>query len=246
MRGLTAAELLAAWEQGVGQPPFRRALILLTAAHPECSGEQLARLSIGRRDARLLALRERTFGGELVSVATCSACGEQLEFTFNAAEIRVASPAAEGEEPEALSLKLNGYDILFRLPDSTDLAAIAEVNEPAASQRLLHQRCIRAATVEGAAVNISDLPADVLAAVAARMEEADPQANVQLNLSCVRCGGQWQAVFDIESFFWAEITRWAERLLSDVHHLARAYGWREADILALSPARRAAYLSLIG
>jgi hypothetical protein len=30
----------------------------------------------------------------------------------------------------------------------------------------------------------------------------------------------------------------------EVDALARAYGWREADILALSPARRAAYLEL--
>jgi hypothetical protein len=253
MRGLTAAELLAAWEQGVGQPPFRRALVLLAAARPDCSIEQLARLSIGQRDARLLELRERTFGSRLVSVAPCADCGEQLEFTFEANEIRAAPPvdstpqpsAVEGAGPQALSLSLNGYDISFRLPASTDLEAIAEIAEPAAAQRVVLRRCIEAATFDGAAVSFSDLPADLLAVVAARMEEADPQANVQLNLTCVRCGKQWQAVFDIESFLWAELTRWAERLLLDVHQLARAYGWREADILAMSPHRRRFYLDLL-
>src|SRR5690348_3195643 len=123
MRGLTAAELLAAWEQGIGQPPFRRALALLAAALPGCSIEQLARLSIGRRDARLLELREQTFGSRLVSVASCAACGEQLEFTFDASEIRAApavdltpqASADEGVHPQSLSLSLNGYDVSFRL-----------------------------------------------------------------------------------------------------------------------------------
>src|SRR3954451_21058126 len=115
MRGVTAAELLSAWEQGLGQPSFRRALILLSAACPEWPTEQLARLSIGQRDARLLALRERIFGAELVSVTTCSACGEEMEFTCGTADIRVAAladqagappSACEADEPEPLSLNL--------------------------------------------------------------------------------------------------------------------------------------------
>jgi len=34
--------------------------------------------------------------------------------------------------------------------------------------------------------------------------------------------------------------------LSDVHTLARAYGWRERDILTLSPTRRQFYLNMVG
>ena len=37
---------------------------------------------------------------------------------------------------------------------------------------------------------------------------------------------------------------WARRTLRDVHVLARAYGWREADVLALSPTRRQIYVEL--
>jgi hypothetical protein len=178
-----------------------------------------------------------------------------MEFTFSTADIRVAAladqassqpSASEGDEPEPVSLNFNGYEVLFRLPNSTDLAAIADSAEPAASPRLLLQRCIQAARYKGAAVNDSDLPAEMLDEVAMRMEEADPQANVQLNLLCVRCGKQWQAIFDIESFLWSELNRWAERLLLEVHQLARAYGWREADILAMSPHRRQFYLEMLG
>jgi hypothetical protein len=37
----------------------------------------------------------------------------------------------------------------------------------------------------------------------------------------------------------------AQRLLMEVHLLARAYSWRESDILAMSPARRNAYLQQV-
>jgi len=51
--------------------------------------------------------------------------------------------------------------------------------------------------------------------------------------------------FDIASFFWAEICVQAKRLLREVHTLARAYGWREMDILSMSPARRQFYLEMV-
>ena len=44
----------------------------------------------------------------------------------------------------------------------------------------------------------------------------------------------------------AELATQAKRLLREVHFLARAYGWREADILAMSARRRQAYLEMVG
>ena len=90
------------------------------------------------------------------------------------------------------------------------------------------------------------LPAAVLQAVAAAMAAADPQGDVELALRCPACGHVWPAAFDIGSFFWAEVDAWARVLLSEIHTLASAYGWREADVLALSPWRRRCYLELIG
>jgi hypothetical protein len=83
-------------------------------------------------------------------------------------------------------------------------------------------------------------------AVIARMAEADPQADVQLDLSCPACRHRWLAVFDIVSFLWSEIDASARRTLQDVHRLATAYGWREPDILALTPWRRQVYLEMAG
>ena len=78
------------------------------------------------------------------------------------------------------------------------------------------------------------------------MEVCDPLAAIDIPLDCLNCGHQWQPLFDIVSFFWTEIAAQARRLLREVHTLARYYGWREADILAMSAIRRQFYLEMGG
>ena len=76
------------------------------------------------------------------------------------------------------------------------------------------------------------------------MADADPQASVDLSFSCPACGHRFDAAFDIASFLLAELHGWAQRMIADIASLARAFGWREADVLALSPIRRQLYLEL--
>jgi hypothetical protein len=229
----------------LSQGPVRRGLALLAAACPETPLETLARLSLGQRDACLLALREATFGPHLTSLAKCPGCGERLELNFDVADIRAAPPALLGAEvPEAETHLLNvaGYEVRFRLPNSLDLTEVAGGE---AGRQALFERCLLAVRRNGRAARVRRLPAEVISAVAARMGQADPQAEVHLALSCPACGCNWQALFDIVSFFWSEINSWAYRILHEVHTLASAYGWREADILAMSQARRQLYLEMV-
>ena len=253
MRVLSAFELVRVWEQGLARAPAQRALNLLAAACPNTPREVLAQLSIGERDARLLTLREWTFGPQLVSLATCPDCGERLELSFSVSDIRVGdvcvTPSAAplpgpGDEAgnETLSLSTGGYEVRFRLPNCLDLVVIADQKEVATTRGLLLERCILDAQQNGKETALDQLPADVIDAVMEHMTEADPQADVQLDLSCPLCDHRWQAAFDIVSFFWSEINVWAHRVLREVHILASAYGWREADILAMSPWRRQFYL----
>jgi hypothetical protein len=78
------------------------------------------------------------------------------------------------------------------------------------------------------------------------MEALEPGAAVTFDLTCPECGAQWSAPMDCGDVLWSELQVRAERLLLDVDALARAYGWSESQVLALSPTRRAAYLQLIG
>jgi hypothetical protein len=248
MMALSASELLAVWEQGQGRSPIACALLLLTAASPDLSP---AKLSIGRRDALLLSLREWLFGSRLVSLAVCPGCSRSVEVGFDLSEVRVA---ADGAQPEALTVRSGGYEARFRLPNSEDLEAVVTDAKTAAAGSApgsLLSRCLLEARRTGRkqpstpVESARELPPALVAAIAEKMEQADPQANVRLNLSCADCGRRWQAVFDIASYLWSEIDHWARRVLRETHLLASAYGWREADILAMSALRRRLYLEMV-
>ena len=227
---------MRAWEAGQGRSLTDRALLLLAHACPESSWDALAGLPIGERDGCLLTLREWTFGPALSSLVTCPACGDRLELNFTVADVRAAAADA------SLSIEAHGYEVDFRLPNSTDLI---DVEGAADSRRQLLQRCVQGARRRGEKYAFSRLPVRVLDVVVERMSEADPQAHVQTTLICRSCAHRWQAVFDIVSFFWEELGRWARRMLLDVHLLASAYGWRESDVLALPSWRRQYYLQLV-
>ncbi len=241
MRVPSAAELVDIWEVGAGQPLPQRVLQLLAAACPEASGDELLALTVGQRDARLLQLYERLFGPTLTVVAPCAACGEPLESCFPVADM----PLGEDPAVDPLhALRTDGYAVSFRLPASADLVALADESAADARSVLLARCLIEARDAEGQRVAAESLPRHVVAAVAAHMSAADPQADVQLDFTCPACEHRWQAAFDIACFLWNEIHAWARRTLRDVHVLARAYGWREADVLALSPTRRQIYVEL--
>jgi hypothetical protein len=242
MHALSALKLLEAWEQGFGQPPLQRALTLLAAACSETPLDVLEHLSLGQRDARLLTLREWTFGPQLLSLVTCHGCQERLELTLSLAQLR-ALPAAE--PGETLSLNVRGYAVCFRLPNSQDLVIISHQLDVATARQLLLERCLLAAHYDGQQQSAKQLPPQIVDAIVEHMAWADPQANIQLPLICPQCGHQWQAAFDIASFFWSEINAWAHRILREVHILASRYGWSERDILALSPWRRQFYLNMV-
>jgi hypothetical protein len=208
-----------------------RGLTLLAAARAEVSVEALAQLSIGQRDALLLRLREWTFGPQFISLATCPGCGERLELTFDATGLR--APAEVEATPE-LELSVADYAMRFRLLNSLDLIALGG-EDLTTARRLLLKRCLLQVQRAGAEASAEELPIEVMDAIAARMAKADPQADVQLALACPRCGHQWQATFDIVVFFWREIDAWVQRTLREVHILASRDGWREGDILAISP-----------
>ena len=85
----------------------------------------------------------------------------------------------------------------------------------------------------------------MLEQLSAHLAVSENYADTMLDLRCVACGHSWQLAFDIAAFLWTEITASARRCLGDVHTLAWAYGWREADILAMSAARRGFYLEQV-
>jgi hypothetical protein len=159
-----------------------------------------------------------------------------------AGALKVESPA----RGVALAVVSGDYQVEFRLPDSLDLCEVeAEAGaEDERSLRLL-QRCVTRAIAGERAVSAADLPGDVVKQISERMSQADPQAGIDLSMQCLDCSHRWSQPFDIASFLWTEVHAWALRTLSEVHQLAAAYGWSEAESLSLSPRRRGFYLEMI-
>jgi len=242
----SVVELLDAWERALSQSPVQRALTMLSAACPNATVAELARLSIGRRDSGLLSLRERLFGPQLMSLSNCPGCQERLELAFNVSDVRAPAVSFEVDNTAPLSLELNGYEITFRTPNSFDVMALDETRDVADNSQLILSRCLISVKGPNGENSAAQLPANVIEAITEGMSQADPQADVQLALTCPQCEHQWQASFDIVSFLWNEIDVWASRFLREVHIIASAYKWSEAEIFALTPWRRQMYLEMIG
>lgn len=231
MSALSAADVLELWDLAQARPD-RLAEALLARARPDLSVDERAALPIGRRDAALIDLRARCLGPRAQARASCPACQEALELELQLADLRAPDPGP----PADVVLERGELRLTLRLPTAADVAAAAAAPDPA---RALLARC---AGTDAAL----ELPDDLLAEAAERLAAADAQADLDLHLTCPACGHAWLAPFDIVPFFRAELRAWALRVARDVDTLARAYHWREPDILAMTPARRGLYLELVG
>jgi hypothetical protein len=236
----TAEKLLAMWERGDGERVARKALALLTSALPGASESELAALPVGSRDAALLDVRERLFGTRFSGRTFCPACTEQIELTFDACEVR-----REAAPQLGFSMRIGDCDVELRLPSTRDLEAIESCRDLESARAALFARCVESVQRGGECVAIDELPADAIELAAARMSEIDPQADVAFDVDCPSCAHAWREPFDAVTFLWNELDAAARHLLHEIHQIAVAYGWSEDHILALSPARRAAYLGML-
>ena len=185
MRALSSWELLRAWEQGIGASGVDRALLLLGAACKDSPEQDPAQYSVGERDAHLLTLREWTFGPEVSAVTHCPKCADALELNFRIDDLRAGGGAERTAEP--LALEDGDYRVKFRLPNSLDLRALQGAGDSVAKpDEQILQRCLLEVTCKGESVSVEQLPETVVVALSERMTEADPQAEVELALECVK------------------------------------------------------------
>jgi len=243
MHAPTAADWLRTWERGGDASAAARGLYLLGGSEAALGDEALLCLPLGRRDMLLLRLHARLFGRRLDSVAPCPACGAVVEAGFDADALLVEQgDTATTTGVFELQSATHGLLVRFRPVDCGDLLALQHCADVAQARRLLLERCVIEAANLGDGEPVADLPDALQAELAEAMAAADPQADLQLAFHCPECGHDWEPAFDIARFLWQELHAWALRLLRDVDTLARHYHWSEADILAMTPRRRQAYL----
>jgi hypothetical protein len=241
---LIGTDLLGLWEQGLHAPRVPRDDALLRAA-----GDATPPRALGPRNAALLAAHARWFGPALALHSTCPACAEVIEYSVDSAVMAQTLQASQPAIEPAL-LALSGHRLHLRAPDVDDLTR-AEAAGDAAFANTVLAACVlsweegRDAAPADQTPAADSWPEDLRAAALAHIEALDPAASVSFDLHCPACDAAWVAPLDPGAVLWRKVQAAAVRLLQEIDLLARAYGWREPDILALSPLRRAAYLQLV-
>jgi hypothetical protein len=242
MEALSAADLLALWERGSAADAHERALLLLGAARPDVPAARLGAVPLAARDAELLRLRRATFGERLAATVGCPACGEALELELAADAIQPEVDAGTIFDPVRVAAA--GTELAIRPPTTDDLVALAaaamDIGDADAARRTLACRLVGSDSADGPAPPWPEVEAAVEKALAE--DGADPDLVIEVR--CPACAHAWEARLDTADFLWAEVLAGARRVADEVAGLAAAYGWREADVLALSPWRRRLYLDL--
>src|SRR5215211_2536862 len=230
MAELSAAATLDLWEAAERLDRVERAVALAAFVEPKRARDDVARLPLGRRDARLLELHAALAGSSLEATAPCPECREQAELEVDVGPLLERARAVREPAP----VESDGLVVTWRPPDSLDVAAAAVPADAAAAERVLLERC----------VGVDVLSGTVRERVVEAMAEADPLAEVLFDVACPACGASFVVDVDVAALVWASVESRARRLLREVDVLARAYGWSEREVVALGERRRNAYVAL--
>lgn len=222
---MTPQGLLDLWGRCAAASPRARARVLAAAADA-ADADALARRPLGEHQAGLVRSWGMLLGTALEAIVNCPGCDalSEVEIAPDALPVRPA-----GSPPAVV---VDGRQHHPRLLTPDDLDAVAALDREEARRELARR-----------ALEEVEAP-DEVAAVARALEQADPSASWWVELCCPECAQAWEEPLDLAAFLWDALDDAASRLLADVADLAAAFGWTEPDVLALPPARRAAYLEL--
>jgi hypothetical protein len=219
--GVSGGDLAVDFDQ-----PLDRALTSVLSACVSIGGGQVVRAAevhswhVLKRRQALLAVAVATHGPSRDVTVRCSApgCGERMDLQIDLMEF-----ASDWRRDR---VAIPGRSIVLRLPRPEDLA------DPSALPAGL--------VVEGEAGE-----EDWFEEADAALGAADPQGDLELQAICPECGAPVHHPFALEPFLMAELAGELGRLVDEIHVLAMAYHWSEAEIMALPASRRALYLERI-
>ena len=190
-------------------------------------------MPVSTRIAELLTIVQRTLDVQVLEATTRCACGEWTTF-----ELPIAALVRMSGHPD--DVLTAGEQLRFRRPRGRDQQRWRAAGVVPGVEAF-------ATMVRDLAVDRIDAPltAEAIERIGEAFEEFDPLPALRVELACAHCGRQQRAAVDLQELCLLELLRVREQRLLDVHVLARAYGWSEESIVALSAARRQRYLRLI-
>jgi len=197
--------------------------------------------TVGERDALVMELRRLSAGDRLQCVLDCPAenCRAKLDLELQVTDLLVPPGDVRREVHEAqVSESGKEWHVRFRLPTGGDQEAAAELarEDLDAAVDLLLDRLVE---------STGELPEAVRCQLPQIMSQFDPQAEINLRVTCCACGGAFDVLFDPCDYFRQELTAESRRFFHEVHLLAFHYHWSLADILRMSTGSRKRFLRLL-
>ena len=188
------------------------------------------RLCAADRDRILAAIYVREVGAQVQATPTCPACEKTFDVDFRLDELTFAiAPTYEGVVRRDDGKFQLEDGTCFRVPSGEDELVSSAASEPSAA---LLARCVES----------GNLDIDRLGEL---LERLAPVIDVAIDATCAECGHEHAVRFDVQSFLLGRIL--AERALraSEVHRIARSYGWSLGEILGMPRSRRRSYVELV-
>jgi hypothetical protein len=226
---LAVAEALA---DGASAAAAGNLLIGRCAGNPDSGlalGPEAAALSVGDREVVLRALHVISFGALVAAQAQCGACRTIIEYDLDLAQ-PPDLPPEPGPWHQIPAPAPGDAPVACRLLTGADLEIAAACDPRSAGPALVR-----------AAIGNAALPPDM---VAAALDRLDPNAETGIDLACPVCGAESRIWVDSFALIRRALAA-AGGIFAQIHRLASAYGWAEADILALPRRRRLHYCDLL-
>jgi hypothetical protein len=234
------ATLLEAWDAARATPDLARGAVVL-AATTDRDADELVDLPISELATLALRIQRDAYGDVLDVLMRCEGCDELLDVPLSLSDLlERGSPSAPLSLPRSVEHSVAGHVVEVRTPTTRDLMDASSADDPAA---LVLDRCV---VVDRGALATQDLSDTLVASVEDILEQMAAPALSTLVAPCPECGERATGVLDPGELLWQAVDTRAPALLAEVAYLAAAFGWSQDAILALSPARRAAYLELAG
>lgn len=205
--------------------------------------EVVAGLSVADRQFLMLELAARLGVGESWLTACCESCRERFDFAVDYRNLPVKE-AGEGYPFADVETGLGPFR--FRVPTGADQEFLADQDD-AEALRCLLTRCLAArpgqvADMRSSREIVDSFSADDIGRIETALEAVAPEVAVAVQAACPVCGALH--VIDVNPYQALSRTL-REDLLQEIHIIASAYHWGEAEILELPLDRRRRYLDLI-
>ncbi|GAB4191925.1 MAG: hypothetical protein Tsb002_21180 [Wenzhouxiangellaceae bacterium] len=219
----------------------RQVTALLNGALAEIGGmavdeAMVATLSIGDRQYLLRQLAARLEPQPLWLNAVCGECGERFDVCYRHAEVPVK--AATDDYP-LVEVDTSQGQVTVRAPNGDDQQAIAQCPDEDDCLALLLSRIVQ--RCDDQPLEVADLSAEDIATIEGAAEAMAPEIASECISRCPHCRQDNRVALDV----YQRLQNGGSELFTDIHRLAAAYHWSEAEILSLPRQRRQIYLRLL-